>query len=82
MEQLLAKKFTPEELLTGINLEEVLKGESCQIVVVHNDSQENSRKYANIEDVLPFKNARGEVTYFKLITSGNYKRVIERPDYL
>ena len=36
--------------------------------------------YANIESVLLYKNARGDVAYFELKPSGNYQRVIKRPD--
>ena len=81
LERLLGKKFTPEELLAGIDLEEVLIGMSCQVLVVHNDSQENSRTYANIESILPYKTSSGQVAKNAIKSSGNYQRVIERADY-
>jgi len=53
---------------------------SCNILIVQNEV-EDGKVYANIESVLPYKNAKGEVAYFELKPSGNYQRVIERPDY-
>lgn len=79
LERLLGKKFTQEELLAGIDLEEVLINMSCQILVVHNETDD--RTYANIESILPYKNASGQVAKNAIKSSGNYQRVVERADY-
>lgn len=78
LERLLGKKFSHEELLNGVNLEELI-GVSCNILVVHNETEE--RTYANIESVLPTKGKRGQIVTDAFETSGTYERVINRPDY-
>lgn len=55
-------------------------GMSCNILVVHNEVEEG-KVYANIESILPYKDSSGKVAYFAITSSGNYQRVIERPDY-
>ncbi len=78
LERFRGLKFTLEELTEGVDLEAYI-GMSCQILVVHNETED--RVYANIESVLPYKNAKGKITYFELKASGTYQRVIERPEY-
>ncbi len=78
LERLLGKKFTSDELLAGVDLEELID-RSCQILVVHNETED--RTYANIESILPYKSASGQVVKNAIKSSGNYQRVIERPDY-
>lgn len=78
LERLLGKKFTSDELLAGVDLE-VLIGMSCQILIVHNETED--RTYANIESILPYKTSSGQVAKNAIKSSGNYQRVIERPDY-
>lgn len=78
LERLLGKKFTSQELLDGVNLEELI-GMSCNILVVHNETEE--RTYANIESLLPYKDGSGRVVKDGLMPSGKYERVIHRPDY-
>lgn len=78
LERLLGKKFSHEELLEGVNLEELI-GVSCNILVVHNETED--RNYANIESVLPTKGKHGKVTTDAYEPTGNYERVINRPDY-
>ncbi|MAL17151.1 MAG: hypothetical protein CL667_05505 [Balneola sp.] len=78
LERLLGKKFSSQELLEGIDLEAHI-GMSCNILVVHNETED--RIYANIESLLPFKDGSGRVVKDALIPSGNYERVINRPDY-
>lgn len=79
LERFRGHKLEANELKEGVDLESYI-GMSCNILVVHNEV-EDGKVYANIESVLPYKNAKGEVAYFELKPSGNYQRVIERPDY-
>lgn len=80
LERLLGKKFTSDELLAGVNLENLIIGMSCNILVVHNETED--RTYANIESILPYKDsATGKISYFALKPSGEYIRVKDRPDY-
>lgn len=79
LERFRGHKLETSELKEGVDLEAYI-GMSCNILVVHNEV-EDGKVYANIESVLPYKNARGEIAYFELKASGNYHRVIERPDY-
>lgn len=78
LERFRGLKFTLEELSEGIDLEAYI-GMSCQILVVHNETED--RVYANIESVLPYKNAKGKFAYFELEASGTYQRVTERLGY-
>lgn len=78
LERLLGKKFTSEELLSGVNLEDYI-GMSCQVLVVHNETDD--RTYANIESILPYKNASSQVAKNTIKSSGNYQRVIDRAEY-
>jgi len=78
LERFRGLKFTLEELTEGVDLEAYI-GMSCQVLVVHNETED--RVFANIESVLPYKNARGEVAYFELKPSSSYQRVIDRADY-
>lgn len=79
LERFRSQKFTQLELTEGVDLESYI-GMSCNILVVHNEV-EDGKVYANIESVLPYKNSRGIVAYDELTSSGNYQRVIQRPDY-
>jgi hypothetical protein len=79
LERFRGQKFTHEELMDGVDLESYI-GMSCNILIVHNEV-EDGKVYANIESVLPYKNANGQVEYFAITSSGNYQRVIERADY-
>jgi hypothetical protein len=78
LERFRGLKFTLEELTEGVDLEAYI-GMSCQILVVHNETED--RVYANIESVLPYKNTRGLVAYEELTSSGTYIRVVERVNY-
>ncbi|MBO6573169.1 MAG: hypothetical protein JJ958_12090 [Balneola sp.] len=78
LERFRGQKFTLDELAHGVDLEAFI-GMSCNILVVHNEKEE--QVYANIESVLPYKNTNGKVAYFELTPSGNYQRVIEREGY-
>lgn len=80
LERFRGHKLEASELKEGVDLEAYI-GMSCNILVVHNEV-EDGKVYANIESVLPYKNARGEVAYFELQPSGNYQRVIDRDSYL
>ena len=64
------RDFTPEEL-KGFDIEKII-GAPCQIVVVHNES-EDGRVLANVETVLK---ANGT----KLTPSGEYIRVKDRTE--
>jgi len=64
------RDFTPEEL-KGFDIEKII-GAPCQIVVVHNES-EDGRVFANVETVLK---ANGT----KLTPSGEYIRVKDRTE--
>lgn len=55
LERLNARKFTPEQLHEGIDLEAFL-GRRCNILVVHNPTED--RVYANIDVFMPFNEAR------------------------
>jgi len=79
LERFRGLKFTLEELTEGVDLEAYI-GMSCQILVVHNETED--RVFANIESVLPYKDASGKVAYFAITSSGNYQRVIDRDSYL
>ncbi len=76
LEHLRGKKFTPNELHDGIDLESYV-GMPCIILIVHNDTAE--RTYANIEAFLP--PASGKVAKIPENSSGTYQRVKDRPDY-
>lgn len=79
LERFRGEKISASELQDGIDLENYI-GMSCNILVVHNEVDE--RTYGNIESVLPYKDsASGKVAYFALKPSGDYVRVIKRPDY-
>ena len=79
LERFRGLKFTLEELTEGVDLEAYI-GMSCQILVVHNETED--RVFANIESVLPYKDASGKVAYFAITSSGNYQRLIDRDSYL
>jgi hypothetical protein len=79
LERWLGKKYTSQELKAGINLEHFV-GMSATLFIVHNETDE--RTYANIESLLPYKNAKGKVATHGLEPSGEYIRVIEREGYL
>lgn len=79
LERFRGDKFLPRELQEGVDLEHYI-GMSCQVLVVHNEVEE--RTYANIESILPYKDAAtGEISFFALQPSGEYVRVTKRPDY-
>ena len=58
LERLNGRKFTPEQLHEGIDLEAFL-GRRCNILVVHNPT--GDRVYANIDVFMPFNEASGQV---------------------
>lgn len=60
LERLSGRKFTPEQLHEGIDLEEAFVGRRCNILVVHNPTEE--RTYANIDVFMPYNEASGKVT--------------------
>ncbi len=79
LEKWRGEKYSPKELHDGINLEHYV-GMSATLFLVHNETDE--RTYANIESIIPFKDpTTGEVSYFALKPSGEYIRVIDRPEY-
>jgi len=80
LERFRGHKLDLNELKEGVDLEAYI-GMSCNILVVHNEV-EDGKIYANIESVLPYKNAKGKLSYFELAPSGTYQRVIERDNYL
>ena len=79
LERFRGQKFTQGELIEGVDLEAYI-GMSCNILVVHNEVEEG-KVYSNIESVLPYKNATGQVVYYELKSSGNYERVVHRSEY-
>lgn len=58
LERLNRRKFTPEQLHKGIDLEAFI-GMICNILVVHNPTEE--RTYANIDVFMPYNEASGQV---------------------
>jgi len=79
LERFRGHKLEASELKEGVDIESYI-GMSCQILVTHNETED--RVYANIESVLPYKDASGKVAYFAITSSGNYQRVIDRDSYL
>jgi hypothetical protein len=79
LERFRGHKLEASELKEGVDLESYI-GMSCNILVVHNEV-EDGKVYANIESVLPYKDAKGRIAYFELEASGTYQRVIEREGY-
>jgi len=79
LERFRGKKFTVDELSEGVDLEELV-GLSCQILIVHNETDE--RTYANVDSILPPPQVgKGQDRYHAIEPSGEYTRVVERPDY-
>lgn len=78
LERFRGNKLEASELKEGVDLEAYI-GMSCNVLVVHNETENGV--FANIESVLPYKKASGQVAYFELTASGNYERVINRSDY-
>ena len=76
LERWQAKKYKTEDLLAGIDLEELL-GLNAMLFISHNQGEE--RTYANIETVLPIS-GKGEDKY-GLKPSHDYIRVIYREGY-
>ncbi len=74
LERLNARKFTPEQLHKGIDLESFL-GRSCNILVVHNPTED--RVYANIDVFMPFNEASGQVAKNAKNSSGELIRLEE-----
>ncbi|MEX1014328.1 MAG: hypothetical protein WDZ80_04175 [Candidatus Paceibacterota bacterium] len=74
LEKWRGSKYTADELQQGVNLESLV-GQNATLFIVKNETDE--RTYANIESILPYKGKNGEV----VLPSGEYTRVIERPDY-
>ena len=73
------RKFKPQELKSGYDLESLLDV-SAIVYVSHNETDE--RTYANIETILPpEKSDDGTPNWFVTRPSGEYTRVIEREDY-
>lgn len=72
-------KFTKEELENGVDLEAFL-GLNATLFIVHHESQEHDKTFANIETILPRKK-NNKVVYYELKPSGDYTRVIERENY-
>jgi len=74
-------KYSPSELSEGVDLENFI-GMSATLFIVHNDSSDTERTYANIESVIPYKSQKtGEIAYFELKPSGDYTRVKDREGY-
>ena len=59
LERLNRRKFTPEQLHEGIDLEAFI-GRNCNILVVHNPTSE--RTYANIDVFMPYNDVSEQVT--------------------
>ena len=79
LERWQGKKYTPQELQAGINLEDFV-GLSATLFIVHNETDE--RTYANIESLLPYKDGRGKPNLFAVKPSEEYIRVMDREGYL
>ena len=77
LERLNGRKFTPEQLHEGIDLEAFL-GRHCNILVVHNPTGE--RTYANIDVFMPFNEASGQVAKNAKNSSGEMMRLNNRSD--
>ncbi len=67
LERLNGRKFTPEQIHDGIDLETYV-GRRCNILVVHNPTKE--RTYANIDVFMPYNEASGEVAVNTKNSSG------------
>lgn len=78
LERLNGRKFTPEQLHEGIDLEAFF-GRHCNILVVHNPTQD--RVYANIDVFMPFNEASGQVAKNAKNSSGELIKVNNHPDY-
>lgn len=73
------KKFTPQELKGGFDLETLI-GVSCIVFISHNET--DKRTYANIDSILPpEKGEKGNPNWFETRPSGDYTRVINREGY-
>lgn len=72
LERLNGRKFAPEQLHEGIDLESFL-GRRCNILVVHNPTED--RVYANIDVFMPFNEASGQVAKNAKKLSGEVKRL-------
>jgi len=71
-------RFKKIKLKKRIDIEN-LHGMSATLFVALNEKEE--RTYENTESILPYKNKHGDIDHFALLPSGDYIRVIERPDY-
>ena len=76
LERLNGRKFTPEQLHEGIDLEAFL-GRHCNILVVHNPTEE--RTYANIDVFMPYNEASGQVAANAKNSSGEMMRLSNQP---
>ncbi|MFP8487639.1 phage replication initiation protein, NGO0469 family [Gracilimonas sp. Q87] len=78
LERLNGRKFTPEQLHEGIDLESFL-GRHCNILVVHNPTEE--RTYANIDVFMPYNEGSAEVAKSAKNSSGEMIRLNNRSEY-
>lgn len=74
LERLNGRKFTPEQLHEGIDLQSY-EGRLCNILVVHNPTKE--RTYANIDVFMPYNESSGQVAKNAKNSSGELMRLEE-----
>lgn len=78
LERLNGRKFTPEQLHEGIDLQ-AYEGRRCNILVVHNPTEE--RTYANINVFMPYNEVSEKVAKNAKNSSGKNKMVKNRSDF-
>ena len=79
LERWRGSKFTKDELENGINMETYIEL-NATLFISHNESEEHSKTFANIETILPRKK-NNKVVFYDLKPSGDYTRVVERENY-
>lgn len=77
LERLNGRKFTPEQLHEGIDLEAFV-GRRCNILVEHNPTED--RVYANVNVFLPYNESSGQVAKNAKNSTGEMIRLNNRPD--
>jgi hypothetical protein len=79
LERWLGRKYTSQELKSGIDLEELL-GRNANIFISHKEVEDKT--FANIETILPPDKVAGKVNWYGVKSSGTYTRVTQREGYL
>ena len=77
LERLNGRKFIPEQLHEGIDLQ-TYEGRFCNILVVHNPTQD--RIYANIDVFMPYNESSSQVVKNAKSSSGEMMRLDNRPE--